>query len=74
MVTKNQVNIGSGNGLLPDGTKPLPKFINVDLSSVKSSDNHPRAILKEIPQPLINDISLKITQKCIQISQEPIMR
>ena len=25
MVTKNWVNIGSGNGLLPDGTKPLPE-------------------------------------------------
>ena len=25
MVTKIQVNIGSGNGLLPDGTKPLPE-------------------------------------------------
>ena len=25
MVTKIWVNIGSGNGLLPDGTKPLPE-------------------------------------------------
>ena len=24
MVTKTSVNIGSGNDLLPDGTKPLP--------------------------------------------------
>ena len=25
MVTKIWVNIGSGNGLVPDGTKPLPE-------------------------------------------------
>ena len=25
MATENWVNIGSGNGLLPDGTKPLPE-------------------------------------------------
>ena len=25
MTTEISVNIGSGNGLLPDGTKPLPK-------------------------------------------------
>ena len=25
MATQNWVNIGSGNGLLPDGTKPLPE-------------------------------------------------
>ena len=25
LVAENWVNIGSGNGLLPDGTKPLPE-------------------------------------------------
>ena len=25
METQNWINIGSGNGLLPDGTKPLPE-------------------------------------------------
>ena len=25
MVTSDLVNIGSGNGLVPDGTKPLPE-------------------------------------------------
>ena len=25
MAPKNWVNIGAGNGLLPDGTKPLPE-------------------------------------------------
>ena len=32
MATENWANIGSGNGLLPDGTKPLPEP-KVDLSS-----------------------------------------
>ena len=30
MVTQIQVNIGSGNGLLPDGTKPLPEPLLTD--------------------------------------------
>ena len=59
MATEIWVNIGSGNGLLPDGTKPLPE--PVDWSSVKSSDIHIRAISQEIPQPAITKIRLKIT-------------
>ena len=32
MTTEIWVNIGSGNGLLPDGTKPLPEpMLNSDL-------------------------------------------
>ena len=55
------VNTDSGNGLLPDGTKPLPEYmIYDDLSSVRSRDNHLRAISQEIPQPLITEISIKI--------------
>ena len=42
--TEIRINIGSGNGLLPDGTKPLPEpmltyrkvFPSIDL---KASDN-----------------------------------
>ena len=34
---------------------------NVDLSSVKSSDNCRRAISQEIPQPSITQITLKFT-------------
>ena len=34
---------------------------NVDLSSVRASDNYLRAISQEIPQPLITKISLKVT-------------
>ena len=36
-------------------------WTNVDLSSVRSSGIHLRAILQEIPQPSVNEISLKIT-------------
>ena len=32
MVTKIWVNIGSGNGLLPDGTKPLPEPMLTNIS------------------------------------------
>ena len=30
MLTEIWVNIGSGNGLLPDGTKPLPEPMLID--------------------------------------------
>ena len=36
-------------------------WTNVDLSSVRFSDNHLRAISQEIPQSSITEISLKIT-------------
>ena len=36
-------------------------WTNVDWSSVKSSDIHIRAISREMPQPSINEICLKIT-------------
>ena len=60
MTTEIWVNIGSGNGLLPDGTKPLPEP-NVDLSSIRSSGIHLRAILQEIPHPSVTEIGLTIT-------------
>ena len=40
MASQNLVNIGSGNGLLPDGTKPLPEpmliyhYIGADLRAI----------------------------------------
>ena len=34
MVTEIWVNIGSSNGLLPDGTKPLPEQIWLIISKV----------------------------------------
>ena len=52
------VNIGSGNGLLPDGTKN--NWTIVDLSTLRSSDVHLRAISFEISQPWVTKISLKI--------------
>ena len=70
MATEIWVNIGSGNGLLPDGAKPLPD--HVDWSSRKSSDIHIRAISQEIPLPAITKIRLKIIcLNFIQISQGP---
>ena len=60
MVTEIWVNIASGNGLLPDSTKPLPKPM--------LTDHHwspvifiIRAISQEMPQPSITKIYLKIT-------------
>ena len=50
------VNIGSSNGLLPDGIT----WTNVDLSSLRSSDVNLMAISFEISQPSVTKISLKI--------------
>ena len=58
MVTHILVNIGSGNGLLPDSTNPLT---NIDLSSVRSNDNHMRAISHETPQQSVTEFRLKIS-------------
>ena len=52
MATEIWVNIGSGNGVLPDGTKPLPEPMLID---------HMRAIRQEISQTSITKIRLKIT-------------
>ena len=85
MSTEIWVNIGPGNGLLPDGTKPLvpEPMLNigsgnglvpsgnkpVDWSSVKSSDIH----IGTISQSSITKICLKITKlKFYQISQGPV--
>ena len=57
MVTEIWVNIGSDNGLVPNGTKTLPEPI----STVRSSDIHLRAISQEITQKSMTEIILKIT-------------
>ena len=44
MATENWANIGSGNGLLPDGTKPLPEPKLTYHQAVRSSDILLRAI------------------------------
>ena len=59
MVTVILDNIGSGYGLLPDGTKPLPEPM-LTWSSVWPIAIYLRAIGQEIPQPLITKFSLKI--------------
>ena len=62
MATEIWVNIGLGNGLLPDGTKPLPEPMLIDHdSSVKSNDIHIRAISQEMPQTSVTEILLEIT-------------
>ena len=67
MATVIWVNIGSGNGLLPDGTMPLPEP-TLTTSSLRYSDIHLRAISQEMPQPPITKICLKIT--CLKMSFE----
>ena len=58
MSTKVWVNIGSGNGLMPDGTKPLPEPM-----LTYHSDIHLTAISQEMPQASFTEISLTIAFK-----------
>ena len=60
MTTEIWVNLGSDNGLLPDGTKPLPEPMLTD-DQWSPHDIHIRAISQEMPQPSITEICLKIT-------------
>ena len=60
MAAEIWINIGSANGLLPDGTKPLPEPMLTD-HQWSPSDIHIRAILQEMPQPSVTKICLKIT-------------
>ena len=56
MATEIWVNNDSGNGLAPDGTKPLPEPMLTDPSYI-----HIRAISQEMPQTSITKILLKFT-------------
>ena len=60
MATENWVNIASGNGLVTDGTKPLPEPMLTDhqRSPVKFISGQ---FLQEMPRPSITKIRLKIT-------------
>ena len=53
------------NSLLPDGVKPLPEpiltYYIIFISSVRSSDNHLKAILQQMHQPSIIAVCLEIT-------------
>ena len=57
MKTKNWFSTGVGNGLR----------INIDLSSVKSSNIHQRTILHKKPQLSVTKISLIDTWQCFQL-------
>ena len=59
MVLENLVNTGSGNGLAL--RHQAITWTNVDLSSARCSGIHLSAILQEIPQPSVTEISSKIT-------------
>ena len=60
MVTWDLVNIGSGNGLVPDSTKPLPEPI-LTYRLLRSSHIHLRPISLEVLHPSVAKISLRIT-------------
>ena len=60
MMSDILVNIGSGNDLAPTWRQAIT-WTNIDLSSVRSSDNHVMTNLQGIAQSSINNISLKIT-------------
>ena len=59
MVTYNLVNIGSDNGLVPIGTKPLPGG-NIDFSLMGSYNIRPRAIALRVSKRLFSIMILKI--------------
>ena len=65
MATKILVNIGSGNGLLPDSTKPLPEsMLTSEFPLVINEvlcDIHLREISQELLLNLNNIMSLEIT-------------
>ena len=58
MVTETWVNIGLGNGLLPDGTKPLPEPILTNYQSCLMGI-HLKAISLEMLEISIPDMPLK---------------
>ena len=60
MVTKNLVNIGPGNGLLPDLIKPLPDPVYTNYQC--GSAAFIWVISQEMPKIFILDMSLKITK------------
>ena len=55
------VNIGSGNGLFPDGTKPLPEPMLTDHQWSPETVILGQAISQVMPQPSVTKICLKIT-------------
>ena len=66
MATQIGVNIGSGNGLLPDGTKPLPEPM-LTLRWLKSCGIHPKSITQEMLKTFILGMSFKIINLSSQL-------
>ena len=64
MASEILVNIGSGNGLLLDGTKSLPEWTLIDH---QSSLAHLRVISQDMLKISILDMSLKITNSRLQL-------
>ena len=67
MTTLIWINTDSGDGLLPDSTKPLPEsifffisWINIDLPSKMFRGIHMRAISQEMLKNLIHENVFKI--------------
>ena len=69
MVSQIWVNIGSGNGVFPDGTKAIEAitWINVDLSLVRFCGTPLRAISQEVLLNLICDICSEIVHLKLQL-------
>ena len=57
-VTQLSVSIGTGNGLVPDGTKPIT-WTNVDLSSKVFYGIHLRSNLRDVLKISVRKVSLK---------------
>ena len=55
------VNIGSDNGLLPDGTKPLPEAMLTYSLSVGSRITHIKAISQKTPSTVITITHFQIS-------------
>ena len=67
MASESLVNIGSDDGLLPEGTNQALTSTSVDFSSFKSHSIHLRVILSKT----FEDIELHI-QDCSHLSQRPV--
>ena len=63
MATQIGVNIGSGNGLLPDGTKPLPE----PMLTLRSCGIHPKSITQGMLKTFILGMSFKIINLSSQL-------
>ena len=65
METQNWVNTGSGNGLVPDGTKPFPEQCWLSISEVLW--HSPESNFQEMFKMSILDMSLEITHLQLEL-------